>query len=77
MKINRILLSVLLLMCHISFLQTATDKLLHGKISVGSASISGINVLNLINQITAIANCDGDFTILVKAGEERKLKVVF
>ena len=77
MKTNKLLLLVLLLMCQISFGQTAADKLLHGKIRVGSASISGINVLNLINQKTAVTNSDGDFIILAKAGEERKLKVVF
>ena len=68
---------VSLLTCQISFGQTVADKLLHGKISVGSASISGINVLNLVNQKTAVTNSDGDFIILAKAGEERKLKVVF
>lgn len=77
MKTNRILLLVSLLMCQISFGQTAPDKLLHVKIRVGSASRSGINVLNLINQKTAVTNSDGDFIILAKAGEERKLKVVF
>ena len=60
---------VSLFTCQISFGQTVADKLLHGKISVGSTSISGINVLNLVNQKTAVTNSDGDFIILAKAGD--------
>jgi hypothetical protein len=60
-KINRILQVVLFLMCQISFGQTAAEKLLHGKIRVDSAYISGINVLNLVNEKTAVTNGDGEF----------------
>ncbi|MDI5896877.1 hypothetical protein QLS81_02350 [Flavobacterium sp. XS2P67] len=67
MKINRILQADLFLMCQISFGQTSTEKLLHGKIRVGSAYISGINVLNLVNEKTAVTNSDGEFFILAKA----------
>ena len=77
MKTNKLLLSVSLLTCQISFGQTVGEKVLHGKITVDSVYISGINVLNLVNQKTAVTNSDGDFIILAKAGEERKLKVVF
>jgi hypothetical protein len=44
-----------------------TGKLLHGKIRVDSAYISGINILNLVNEKTAVTNSDGEFFILAKA----------
>ena len=66
-KINKILLVVLFLMCQISFGQTSAEKLLHSKIRVDSAYISGINTLNLINEKTAVTNSDGEFFIIVKA----------
>lgn len=50
-----------------SFGQTAGEKVLHGKISADSAYISGINVLNLVNEKTTVTNSDGEFFILVKA----------
>ncbi|MDI5886581.1 hypothetical protein [Flavobacterium yafengii] len=68
-KINRILLVVLFLMCQISFGQTAAEKLLHGKIRVDSAYISGINILNLVNEKTAVTNSDGEFFIMAKAND--------
>lgn len=66
-KINKILQVVLFLMCQISFGQTSAEKLLHGKIRVDSAYISGINILNLVNEKTAVTNSDGEFFIMVKA----------
>jgi hypothetical protein len=57
-KINRILLLVLFLRCQISFGQTAGEKLIHGKIRVDLVYISGINVLNLVNEKTAVINSD-------------------
>ncbi|MDI5893595.1 hypothetical protein [Flavobacterium algoritolerans] len=65
-KINRILRVVLFLMCQISFGQTAAEKLLHGKIRVDSAYISGINILNLVNEKTAVTNSDGEFLLWLK-----------
>ncbi len=54
-------------MCQISFGQTSAEKLLHGKIRVDSAYISGINILNLVNEKTSISNSDGEFFIMAKA----------
>ncbi len=69
MRINRLLSVVLFLMCQISFGQTAGEKVLHGKIRVDLAYISGINVLNLVNEKTAVTSSDGDFFILAKAND--------
>lgn len=49
---------VLFLMCQISFGQTAGEKLIHGKISIHLVYISGINVLNLVNEKIAVINSD-------------------
>ncbi|WP_165930189.1 hypothetical protein [Flavobacterium ranwuense] len=68
-KTNRLLSVILFLMCQISFCQTAGEKLLHGKIRVDSGYISGINVLNLVNEKTVVTNSEGEFFILAKAND--------
>lgn len=54
-------------MFQISFGKISAEKVLHGKIIVDSAYISGINILNLVNKKIAVTNSDGEFFILAKA----------
>ena len=41
--------------------------MLHGKIVVESGNVSGVTIINLVNEKTAISDGNGDFFILAKA----------
>jgi hypothetical protein len=69
LKINSILLSIIFLLCQISFGQTLDEKLLQGKINVDSVGVNGINILNLTNGKITQTNSSGAFFILAKAGD--------
>ena len=69
MKINRIILVFLLLVCQITFGQTMHEKLLHGKITADSVSVNGIKVLNLRNEKTAVTSHEGEFYIFAKVND--------
>ena len=62
-------MSILFLLCQISFGQTLDEKLLQGKIRVDSAGVIGINVLNLTNGKITQTNSSGAFFILAKAND--------
>ena len=58
---------LLLLLCQITFGQTAGEKKLHGKIMVESGSVAGVTIVNLVNEKSTISDNNGDFYILAKA----------
>ena len=59
MKIIRTFSILLFLFSQINYGQGINDKVIQGKITVDSVSVYGINVLNLMNQKTAVANIEG------------------
>ncbi len=67
MKIK--ILFVLLLFTQIIFGQTASEKMIHGKIIADSIALAGIDVVNLVNEKATVTDADGDFFILAKADD--------
>ncbi len=49
--------------------QTSNEKILHGKIVADSASVVGIDVVNLGNEKVTVTNNKGEFSILAKADD--------
>jgi len=49
--------------------QTSNEKILHGKIVADSASVAGIDVVNLGNEKVTVTNNKGKFSILAKADD--------
>jgi hypothetical protein len=49
--------------------QTSNEKLLNGKIVADSASVVGIDVVNLGNEKVTVTNNKGEFSILVKVND--------
>ena len=49
--------------------QTSNEKFLHGKIVADSASVAGIDVVNLGNEKATVTNNKGGFSILAKADD--------
>ena len=49
--------------------QTNNEKLLHGKIVADSASVFGIDVVNLVNEKVTVTNNKGEFYILAKSDD--------
>jgi hypothetical protein len=49
--------------------QTSNEKTLHGKIVADSASVVGIDVVNLGNEKVTVTNNKGEFSILAKADD--------
>jgi hypothetical protein len=49
--------------------QTSNEKLLHGKIVADSASVVGIDVVNLGNEKVIVTNNKGEFSILAKVDD--------
>ena len=49
--------------------QTSNEKILHGKIVADSASVAGIDVVNLVNEKVTVTNAKGEFFILAKADD--------
>ena len=60
---------LLLLLCQITFGQTAGDKLIHGKIIVESGNTAGVTVINLVNEKSTKSDSNGEFSILAKADD--------
>jgi hypothetical protein len=56
-----------LLLTQIAFGQTEGEKILHGKIIVESGNISGVTVINLVNEKSTVSDTNGEFFILAKA----------
>ena len=49
--------------------QTSNEKILRGKIVADSASVAGIDVVNLGNEKITVTNNKGGFSILAKADD--------
>ena len=60
---------LLLLLCQISFGQTAGEKLIHGKIIVESSNAAGVTVINIVNEKSTKSDSNGEFFILAKADD--------
>ena len=69
MRRNKTLILFLLLICQISFGQTAGEKLIHGKIIVESSNAAGVTVINLVNEKSTKSDSNGEFFILAKADD--------
>lgn len=64
---NNTIMLILFLFCQITFGQTAGEKLIHGKIMVESGNVSGVGIINLVNEKSTVSDNNGDFYILAKA----------
>jgi hypothetical protein len=64
---NKTLLFSLFLYYQIAFCQSVGEKLLHGRIEVESGNVSGVNIVNLVNEKSTKSDGNGDFYILAKA----------
>ena len=60
---------LLLFMTFCTWSQNSNEKLLHGKIVADSASVFGIDVVNLVNEKVTVTNNKGEFSILAKADD--------
>lgn len=60
---NKIALLTLLL----SFAAFAQEKIFHGKIEASGNNVEGINIVNLVNEKSAVSDANGEFHILAKA----------
>ena len=67
MGTNNTLILFLILLCQMTFCQTAGEKLIHGKIIVASGNVEGVNIVNLVNEKSTVSDSKGDFFILAKA----------
>lgn len=61
------LLILFLALSQMTFAQTVSEKLIHGKIVVESGNLSGVSVINLVNEKSAVTDNNDDFYILAKA----------
>lgn len=57
---------LLLFLIQFSFSQ---EKLIHGKIAADGNNVEGINIVNLVNEKSAVSDANGDFYILAKADD--------
>jgi hypothetical protein len=58
-----------LVLFQVSYSQTTIEKLIHGKISVTSGSVEGVNIVNLVNEKSTVSDNNGEFFILAKADD--------
>lgn len=65
MRKNNCLILFFLLLAEFVFSQSQ-EKLIHGKVVADGNYVQGINVVNLVNEKSAITNADGEFHILAK-----------
>lgn len=67
MRTNAI--TILLLLLAVSGFGQAGQKLLRCKVVADSVSVAGINVVNLVNEKSAVTNGSGEFYMLAKEGD--------
>lgn len=60
---NKLLL-IFLIFFQFSFAQ---EKIIHGRISANGNNVEGINIVNLVNEKSAVSDAKGEFYILAKA----------
>ncbi|WP_281297363.1 hypothetical protein [Flavobacterium limnophilum] len=66
---SKIILFVLGLFFQITFGQATGEKLIHGKTVTESGNVAGVNIVNLVNEKSAVSDNNGDFFILAKADD--------
>lgn len=66
---SKITLFVLSLFSQITFGQTDGEKIIRGKITAKSGNVTGVNIVNLVNEKSTSSDANGDFSILAKAGD--------
>lgn len=69
MKASKIIPILLFLIPLITFFQTDDERLIYGRVTCDTASTVGINVINLVNEKSAVTNELGLFSILAKSGD--------
>lgn len=62
MKNNKMLLLAFL----VSYIAVAQEKLIKGKVVADGNNVEGINLVNLVNEKSAITNANGEFSIMAK-----------
>jgi len=67
MKLNKTLL--LFLFSQLTVCQITDEKNIHGKISIASGSVEGVNIVNLVNEKSTVSDKNGEFSILAKADD--------
>ncbi|MEZ0005204.1 hypothetical protein ABH942_000555 [Flavobacterium sp. 28YEA47A] len=65
MKSNKILL----LTFFVSYVALAQEKLIKGKITANGNNVENINLVNLVNEKSAVTNSNGEFLILAKVDD--------
>ncbi len=65
MKSNKILL----LTFFVSYVALAQEKLIKGKITANGNNVEGINLVNLVNEKSAVTDSNGEFLILAKVDD--------
>ena len=65
MKSNKILL----LTFFVSYVALAQEKLIKGKITANGNNVEGINLVNLVNEKSAVTDSNGEFFILAKVDD--------
>lgn len=65
MRKNNCIILFFLLLAEFAFSQSQ-EKLIHGKVVADGNYVQGINVVNLVNEKSAITNAGGEFYILAK-----------
>jgi hypothetical protein len=63
---KRFLFIGLIILSQIALGQTASEKLIYGKILVGAENSEGVTIVNLVNEKTTISDSQGVFYILAK-----------
>lgn len=65
MKSNKILL----LTFFVSYVALAQEKMIKGKITANGNNVEGINLVNLVNEKSAVTDSNGEFSILAKVDD--------
>jgi hypothetical protein len=68
-KSKNTVLLVFFFMANIAFSQTIGEKEIHGKISVDSMAVEGVNIVNTVTERTVVTDQDGSFSLFAKEGD--------
>jgi hypothetical protein len=68
-KSKNTVLLVFFFMAKIAFSQTIVEKEIHGKISVDSMAVEGVNIVNTVTERTVVTDQDGSFSLFAKEGD--------
>ncbi|PZQ77560.1 MAG: hypothetical protein DI548_16925, partial [Flavobacterium johnsoniae] len=65
MKSNKILLLTFL----VSYVALSQEKIIKGRVVANGNNVEGINLVNLVNEKSAVTDSNGDFSILAKVDD--------